>query len=51
MYNALFAYLGEKDVKYIGHLKLSTRSSIKIGGTVEVGIFPYTIEQLIFTPV
>ena len=47
MYNELFSYLREKDVKYKGNVNLSLLSSVKIGGEVKVGIFPNSIEQLV----
>ena len=49
MYNELFAYLGEKDVKYKGYIKLSDYSSVKIGGTVDVAVFPDTKDKLVLT--
>ena len=47
MYNELSAYLAEKDVKYKGHIKLSEYSSVRIGGDIEIGIFPHTEQKLI----
>ena len=47
MYNALFSYLKEKDVKYKGNVNLSLHSYIKIGGIVDVGVFPNTKDKLI----
>ena len=47
MYNALFSYLREKDVEYKGNLKLSSISYVRIGGSIDAGVFPDTRDKLI----
>ena len=47
MYDGLFAYLCKKDVKYKRSIKLSTMSSVRIGGVLDVAVFPNTIEKLV----
>lgn len=47
MYDAFFAHLAKEDVEYKRNLEIKQYSSVKIGGSADVAIFPDTIEKLI----